>query len=107
MENTTDLKVIRVNPRRFTWGRIGQIHDIGYAPPEGVSPYTIVEYLPWGRLEADGANFHVYVDGKDQSVGSRSLEGAILIAIARRNLEANKGRFMAQAAAVLLGVKED
>jgi hypothetical protein len=96
MERTTDLEVIRKHAGQFTWGTILKVHDFG--------PYTIVEYTDRSRGDI---LFHVYVDGKSTSNSSSTLEGAILLAIARKNLEPNTARFMAMGACKLLGVKED
>ena len=95
MDTTTDLDIIRKYPNRFTWGKVKQIHDVG--------PYTVVHH----QAEGVESNYHVYVDGRDCSVGSSSLGGALILAIAYKNLESNTANWMARAAAKLLGVKED
>jgi hypothetical protein len=94
-KTTTDLNVIRNNPRRFTWGQVAKIHDIG--------PYTIVEFV---RHDSTEVCFHLYVDGKDECSSCSTLDGALVLAIARKHLEANEARFMAMAATKLLGIKE-
>lgn len=95
MDTTTDLEIIRKSPRRFTWGKIDKIHDIG--------PYTIVEYTD---KSTKCPTFHVYVDGKCTGTSTTTFDGALLIAIGRKNLEANEARWMSIAAGKLLGVKE-
>lgn len=95
MNTSTELSVIRKYPHRFTWGSIDKIHDIG--------PYTIVEYKT--RESAEIA-FHVYVDEKNTSSSTATLEGALLLAIARKHLEVNTARYMAMGACKLLGVNE-
>lgn len=94
MERTTDLEVIRKHKGSFTWGPILGIHDIG--------PYTIVEFEPRTR---GGVSFHVYVDGKCTNNSTATLEGALLLAMARKHLEPNEARFMAMGACKLLGIK--
>lgn len=91
---TTDLEVIRQFPNRFTWGKVIKIHNIG--------PYTFVEHVD----SAGKIHFSVYVDGKSTNTSTYTLDGALIVAIGRKNLECNEGRWMAQAAAKLLGVKE-
>lgn len=95
MDTTTDLEIIRNHPRRFTWGKIVKIHNIG--------PYTIVEYTD---KSTKAYHFHIYVDGKCTGTSTLTLDGALLSAIGRSNLEVNEARWMAMAAAKLLNVKE-
>lgn len=90
---TTDLEKVRKYPHRFTWGRVVQVLDLG--------PYSFVEHA-----RDDGVSYAVYVDGKDTHTSAGTLDGAILIAIARKRLEANEARYMAMGAAKLLGVNE-
>ena len=95
MTSSTDLKIIRETPARFTWGAVQYIHDIG--------PYTIVEYTD----KNNGATmFQVYVNGKSTSNSTATLDGAILLAVAWRNLGASEAPTMARGACRLLGVKE-
>lgn len=91
---TTDLDIVRKNPRLFTWGTVVKIHDVG-------SSYTVIEY----QHHRD-TRFHVYVDGQCTSNSCHTLEGALLLAIGRKHLEVNEARFMAMAATKLLGIKE-
>lgn len=101
-DKTTDITPIRTFPRRFSWGTVIQIHDVGPS-------YTIVEFLPIRRGEEVTEQehlFHVYVDGKDCCVSTTTLDGALILAMSRKNLEPNKGRYMAMAACKLLGVNE-
>jgi hypothetical protein len=93
--NTTDLNLLRKTPNHFTWGHIRAIHDIG--------PYTIIEYTSAG---SGIRQFHVYVDGKDTSTATLSLEGALVEAIARKSLadNPNTARYMAIGACKLLGI---
>ena len=95
-ESTTDLKIIRQKPLRFTWGPVVKIHDVGLH-------YTIVQYRD--DLNQERVHYHIYVDGLDQRVSTRTFEGALLIAIGRRNLSENSD-MLARAAAKLLDVKE-
>ena len=88
-ETTTDLDIIRTMPSRFVWGQVTAIHDIG--------PYTFVE--------TDEGGFHVYVDGKDTCHSATTLDRALIIAVARKNLEANTARWMGQACWKLLGIE--
>lgn len=93
MNTTTDLEAIRKTPSLFTWGRINQIHDIG--------SYTIVEYEDRTTKET---SFHVYVDGRSTHNSTGTIEGALLIGMARKHLEVNEARYMAMGAAKLLGI---
>lgn len=107
---TTDLQIISSQPHRFTWGRIRKFIHVG-------PYYTFVEYLvhPSPR-DFEGAgpgeqpepyvNFHVYVDGKDQAHSANTLEGALLIAMARKHLDPNTARYMAEAAGKILGLSK-
>jgi hypothetical protein len=98
MEKTTDLNVIRNNPKRFTWGKIAKIHDVGR--------YTIVEYEGNMPEDKDRPCYHVYVDEKDVNNGAETLEGALIIAIAKgTKMEINESTHMAKAACKLLGVE--
>jgi hypothetical protein len=96
MNTTTDLIAVRERPGLFTWGAVRKIHDIG--------PYTLIEYTDKQR---DNTVFHVYVDGKCTSQGAATIEGGLLIAMARKHLEANEARYMALGACKLLGIKEE
>lgn len=75
MDRTTDLETIRKYPRRFTWGKVVQIHDVG--------PYAIVE----SDNDKAERSFHVYVGGSDTHRSARSLDEALLTAIAHRAFE--------------------
>lgn len=98
--------------RKFVWGRIIAEYDIGQ-PPEGSDdpPYQIIEYHPCldsnvrPRKYAEHTEFHVYVDGKDTNRGSKTLEGAMLIAISQRGLSRNETGLSVLARA--LGLKEE
>ena len=97
MKTTTDLAEIREYPSRFTCGDVTKIHDIG--------PYTLVEYTrPCDDVCRFHKSFYIYVDGESTSASQGTLEGALLIAISRKNLEPNLARYMAIGAAKLLGV---
>lgn len=48
----------------------------------------------------------MYVDGKSTHTSSGTLDGAILIAVASRNLEVNEAFYMAIMACKLLGINE-
>lgn len=77
METTTDLKIIRKNPKQHTWGPVLQIIDI--------EQYTLVFYherLPNSTDLTDTYSWAVYVDGVSTKSGAKSLEGALLVAIA-------------------------
>lgn len=101
MERTTDLGTIRNNPRAFSWGHVDKIYDID-------DYYTIVQYTPMINGKIEDTHFHVYVDGKDTSRGSYSIEGAMILAIALGGFEnKNTAAELARAAAKLLEVDED
>lgn len=56
----------------------------------------------------DSIRFHVFVDGDDKHVTSRTFEGAVLLAISHHSVgEPNEARYMAQAAAKILDVLRD
>lgn len=97
MRNTTELNVVREFPQRFTWGKVTKFHEIG--------PYTIVEYTD--RFHQGVPAFHVYVDGECTSSSASTLEGALILAIAKKHLEANEARYMAMAACKLMGIPEE
>lgn len=73
---TTDLEILRKEPHRFTWGKIDEIIDVG--------EYTIVKYTAHGALKE--TLFSIYVNGnsKASSRHCRTLDGALLYAIALR-----------------------
>lgn len=89
-----DLAILRDHPRRFTWGVVVNIFDVGR--------YTIVE-----GVEVNGrATFYAYVDGQDTKAAATNIEGAMLLAIANAQLgDRTKAERRAEAAAVLLGVE--
>lgn len=80
------LKGPRTAPdgRRFVWGPITFVHEVG--------PYQIVEYrrdmsnAGMVSMYADHGTtyFHPYIDGKDTSHSYRSLDAALVGAIAYR-----------------------
>jgi hypothetical protein len=100
MANATDFKDVLDNPKSFTWGHVTNTYQLDYI--------GIVE----SRQESGGVpnfvstmnTFHVYVDGKDTSRSSKTLEGAILIAIGHKHLEQNHADQMARAAVKLFGL---
>ena len=75
------------------WGVVHAIHEIG--------SYTIVEYT--GPNDGAEHRFHPYVDGQDTNHSEHTLEAALLLAMARKNLEPNRANYMADAAEQLLG----
>jgi hypothetical protein len=101
MDNkTSDLLAVRLAPRRFMWGTVVKIHDVG-------DRYTLVEYMyaPISNGKETATMFHVYVDGHSTNCNSATLDGALLIAIARARLGSNEAHYMAGGAAKLLGVR--
>jgi hypothetical protein len=78
---------------KFTWGKVIEVHEIG--------PYAIVEYHPkrpdmWknGLFVRKGTissvtNFHVYVNGQDESISFGTLDEALIFAIAARHTDWN------------------
>ena len=67
---------------KFVWGKIVEEWEIG--------PYHIAKYHP-NNLETrdvdrDRVEYHVWVDGQDTHSGTRTLEGALLLAIATKSL---------------------
>jgi len=55
----------------------------------------------------DCVRYSVFVDGEDKHVFSKTLEGAMLLAIARTNLSTNEAGYAARFAAQILGVSSD
>jgi hypothetical protein len=95
METTTDLETIRKHPGRFTWGRAEAVHDVGR--------YSIVESVDRKTQEV---SFHPYVDGRNTHVSASSLEGALVLAVARGSIEnPNTADERGRCAALLLGVR--
>jgi hypothetical protein len=75
-DSTTDLKLVKKYPRKFTWGRVIAFHHIGR--------YDFIEYEGrWNGKLSGTLSFHVYVDGESTSEGACTLEQALLVAIAR------------------------
>lgn len=107
--SSTDLALIRANPRRFPWGRLLTIHHIAATSTNG-NVYDIVEYVD--RATGEETRFSVYVNSAPLSQGSKTLEGALLLAIAHGKLNLAKdgvahARSMARACATLLNVPSD
>lgn len=99
MEHTTDLETIRKNPRSFTWGYVEKIYDLA-------DFYTIVEFTPVVGGKIYSSEFHIYVEGKDTAVGAKTIEGAMITAIALGGFEnKNEAAELARAAAKLLEVE--
>jgi hypothetical protein len=98
MESTTDLATVRRTPSAFTWGTIRQIHDIG--------PYCLVEYTDRHNDRTPTTVFHVYVDGESTNNGFPTMDEALLYAIARKHLEINDARHMANGACRLFGIQQ-
>lgn len=102
-ETTTELAAVR-GRRKFTWGKVVAVHDIGR--------YTFVEYKshayengdPTGDLESV-SSFHIYLDGQSTSNSAKSLESAMLHAVALGKLEVNEARWMAIGAMKLMGIE--
>jgi len=95
MKKTTDFNVIKNHPLKFVWGKIVKVHKAG--------PYDIVEYHP--DSAPSETLFHVYVDEQSTNWSATSIEGALLLAIAKKRLdEVNTATHMAQAAMKLLDV---
>ncbi len=100
--DTTDLDKLREGAK-FTWGKVVHFHSIGR--------YEFVEYYgreykdsrPTGELDAT-TTFHIYVDGKSTSSGAKSIEEAMVIAVALGKLEVNAARWMAIGACKLLEI---
>jgi len=93
IHKTTDLEVLRKNKRRFMWGSIAGIHDLG--------EYTFVDYVSTSTGTAR-RSFHVYVGGKDTHTSCDSLDEAMIYAVAWANLEINAAEHMAEAANKIL-----
>jgi hypothetical protein len=92
--DTTDLKEVMADRRRFTWGDVTAFHKIG--------PYDFIEYVDSHHR----TRFHVYVNGACMAMSAGTLDMAILLAIGQRNLETNDGRQSARAAARVFDLPE-
>lgn len=77
-KETTDLKIIRREIHRFTWGEIVNLHEVG--------EYTIAEYHPWkrdgvlvksGEPDRKVTEFHGWVNEEDTSHSWMSLDDAL------------------------------
>jgi len=91
MDNTTDLKILKKYPHKFTWGRIIYIHEIG--------SYSIAEYEEIMNRKSTGKIlYHIWVDGRDDSESCESLEAALATAIAHKfdGPNSQAGRFFAR-----------
>lgn len=92
-----------MTPNKFVWGKIKEHHQIG--------PYNFIEYWPWnGRLTWDEKGptvFHIYVDEKDTSIGTNSLDGALMAAVAYKRLGSSEGRASAPFLARCLKLEEE
>lgn len=93
MTTTTNLDAVRANPKLFTWGAVEEIIDLG--------PYTIIRYK-----DRDGkAMHHIYVEGRDTSLGAHEFEAAAILAFAYAKLGITEGPAMARAACKLLNLR--
>ncbi len=100
---TSEYHIIRARPDRFWLGKILWWHEIG--------AYQIVEYfgkefkesVPTGDLETV-TSFHVYVNKNDTNRSFKTLDRALLFAVAYASNEINCASWMADAAARVLGV---
>lgn len=82
-DRTTDLAQLREGAD-FTWGRLVRLVDLGQV--------TIGEFKAWaskgGLVDVGGrterrSSFHVWVNGKDDSVSERTIERAALWGVLR------------------------
>lgn len=81
--HVSSLAEVRKYPKRFVWGPVVQVHDIG-------TRYTIVEYeCP---MDGGAIRFHIYVDGKDISVSFNTFEEAMVGAVAFGKLPYNEAQ---------------
>lgn len=74
-ETTCNLEKLK-DGYPFTWGKPIQWHEIG--------PYSILEFREMFNGAERGIEFHIWVDGKTTSQGAKSLDSAIVQAIAYR-----------------------
>lgn len=103
---TSEYRIIRSRPDRFWLGKILRWHEIG--------AYQIVEYFPnefkdsvlTGDLETI-TSLHVYVNKNDTGHSFKTLDRALLFAIAYASSEINRAHWMADAAARVLGVETE
>lgn len=96
-QSTTDLDIIRKDPRRFTWGRVIKIEDLG--------PYTFVHYVNMDS-GLEEKLIHLYVDGKNTNCSSKTLDAALLTCLAFHNCDSiMEGAWAAKMAARVLNVK--
>src|SRR5690348_14097570 len=95
---TTDLKILRKNPKDFTWGVIIEFYDFG--------PYTICKFKrsSTNKETNEGHQYHIWVNEKDLHISYDTLDQAIVGAVAHNNLEANEARWMTSATCKLLKI---
>jgi hypothetical protein len=86
---------------RFTWGKVIEVNEIG--------PYAIVEFYPKIPDEYSGGHlvrkrghesrpsFHAFVNGEDTSSSWRTLDEALVFAIAVRHSDWNVANHVAPA----------
>jgi len=98
METTTDLKLVRQNPKCFTWGHVVKIHDVG-------EDYTFVEYVDYADGQTVSA-FHVYVKGQSSGRSSCSWDKALVLAISIKNNSYSMADDVAFCAGRVLGLDE-
>jgi hypothetical protein len=98
-DTTTDLKLVKKYPHKFTWGRVIAFHHLGR--------YDFVEYESNTNGKLSGKlSFHIYVDGESISESANTLETALLGAIAKA-APPNDRRAAVYAALVLGLVNEE
>lgn len=78
---TTSLEELK-NHKPFTWGELIAIHEIaGYAVVE-YHPFIYENGIGTGKTDYKTISFHSYVNGKDTSSSSESLDAALAYCIA-------------------------
>jgi len=90
---TDDLETLRKEPHRFSRGKIKEFIDVG--------EYTIIKFTPGTETF-----FAIYVNGNSTSTNSRTLEGALLIAMAYRYESRHAAHSLAIAMGRILNIQE-
>ena len=97
MKRTTDLQIVKKFPNRFAWGNIKKIWEIG--------SYAIGEYNEDCLGKLTRTFYHVWIDGKDESISADTLEGALATAMAHKHdgINSQAGMFFTR----MIGIKEE
>lgn len=81
-KKVTELEEYRSRRKRYPWGRILEIHDVG-------TRYAVLEFEPHksalNSVEPQAVSFTAFVDGRTVA-GASTFDGALLLCIAAGNM---------------------